>query len=428
MVFRLSVERFLVFIFAISICFPFLNVWGLSSYNQPTSFIIACSLLVIFGHSITANRKLIVWFMIVLWVMLILLLTFTIDEFVLGEFLGLLPYLTLLVFFFVVPSAVARYKDMILKIFQFSVGVWLFVGIVQLVVAPEFLSGIVSGHASTENMLSSGRGVLSLAPEPTHYAYHLLILSAVIALFGGRVVYVYLGLAQSAVLALSSGGWLVLLLAFSFFVLMKRPLLFFLAGSFLFVLFSIFTDDFISLITVFQHDFRFLGLAGSLLDGSISVYDDYSVNVRILGLLYSLDYIASGFFIPFGISSGQWEISSQEILDGSSGLYGISSNGVPSGFGKLLYEAGFLFLPFFLYVCYRFIKVAITNRLGFVLLLPFFIACMQYSLSSPDLAFALIAILTRPIVTNRFGFQQREVANKSLNLRQSRASFSNREN
>ena len=63
--------------------------------------------------------------------------------------------------------------------FVFAVSFWLLVGSVQLLIDASFLQFILYREQSISDLIESGRGVTSLAPEPTFYGIICVFLAII---------------------------------------------------------------------------------------------------------------------------------------------------------------------------------------------------------------------------------------------------------
>ncbi|WP_217522770.1 hypothetical protein [Vibrio metschnikovii] len=215
-----------------------------------------------------------------------------------------------------------------------------------------------------ENRTSSGRGVTSLAPEPTFYAIMislLYILYYYARVHEGVVENLFLNktfiivLFQVFFLASSSMMMLVWIIGLCLFVSLniikyvfildfKKILsVFFLIVAFVFVFVFLFDSVDVS-------GMRFYKLFMDLNNGIYLVSQDASVNDRLAHVYFPFYGVVSNNLLPGGVSSFSHYLEMKgEVLSGFF-WYGAITNKIMSYFGTLLYELGFLSFPFFFYI------------------------------------------------------------------------------
>jgi hypothetical protein len=103
----------------------------------------------------------------------------------------LITYLTLPIVSIATFIALNLEKSKIVKILIYSSLTWLLIGLVQQFVTPSFLSFLVGQwNEVAEDSILSGRGVTNLAPEPTHYGFHILLMATTLNYFKNQLLFV----------------------------------------------------------------------------------------------------------------------------------------------------------------------------------------------------------------------------------------------
>src|SRR5262249_27394612 len=99
------------------------------------------------------------------------------------------------------------------RIIEFSVLAWCFVAAVQTFVNPAFMTSLIGSWSEVaEGVVETGRGVLGLAPEPTHHAFHMIIVGASLMILRRSNGLASLCVADAMLLARSASALLSLVL------------------------------------------------------------------------------------------------------------------------------------------------------------------------------------------------------------------------
>lgn len=379
-------RRFLCALLVFFICFPFVRLLNIEGYNQPYAFFVALMVLPI--ALLRVYRFFPVWHLITLFyvltfgLVLFFLTAYPYKEYQEYKYLYSyisFPIITLGMYYFL-------YKDevFVLRLLRLAIYLWMLCALIQFFVAPDFATGFIGLSEETAGDISnSGRGVVSLAPEPTHYAFHVLILGAAFVLLGGGGIVPVICVFQALMLAMSSSAILALLIGFCFSILLtfKIKLKYILIGLLLLLL--------ALAILIYGPENRVQALFFEVLSSPTKLLMvDHSVNIRLGGLVASFLHILDTGFLPHGLSHAEWIDSVKIILEDYTWLQGLSLNGPPSGILIILYQGGFLMivpLICILSVFFRAILVDGYNR-PLVLVVPI-ILFFQYYIASPPFAF-----------------------------------------
>jgi hypothetical protein len=263
--------------------------------------------------------------------------------------------------------------------------IWICVAFIQLTFDPYFMSGFAISQDVIADILNSGRGITGLAPESTHYGLFMLCISVSLVRLGNNLINTFLIL--SAVLlsffSFSSSMFLILLLALFIYLLKSKPRLFFLLTFPLFFLFILhWSFDIYSSFNI-----RPIKLISTFFDDPLTaIIEDRSANARIGGLIASIQLIFKSIYsLPHGLNNDTWLDFRLEILSENDWLDSLSLNGLPSGYGILLFQGGIISLFIIMWIVFKLCDFNNEkNALKNILLISFpLIFIFQYYLSVP---------------------------------------------
>ena len=290
--------------------------------------------------------------------------------------------------------------------------IWLSVGMIQRFLSPSFATHLVGVWSeASEVVVASGRGVLSLAPEPTHHGFHLLLLACLLYLLKGRTIYVVSCILASVLLAGSASAVLALLLGATVLFVIRPIRMFpiFVAAS------IVLSTAFMVVLTHFDDSnirMRIINLSVAIFENPTSLLEiDYSINSRIGGFLAGLDIIWNDNFFPSGLSNDYWLQRIPTFLGEYPWLFDLSPAGIPSGIVIILYQMGFLGVPFILYFIYRFISSGRSIAGVYLLLVAIIVFLGQFLISTP--IFGLILGCAVSVLVNNNEMRFKEALQKS---------------
>jgi len=267
--------------------------------------------------------------------------------------------------FFITFASYKTFKYFNIKIYIFSIYIWLFFGIVQLLFNKNFGSWFVPRMST-----SVGRGVTSLAVEPSYYAtvcIFALILNELFyrnAKYNHKVYYLVMSiLVFQIIISFSGSGFLFLLV---FFFSKCISLIFFERGIKKYrILFSS-TIIFFLIILLFlylpvlQYTRAGILLKNTLKDPLTLLFTDQSVADRISHVLLSFYSLFYSYGIGLGL--GTWGDYSNLLTASAGGRIEeianvwLSTGGrIMSGWGSTIYEIGIfgvLFIIVFLWIMF----------------------------------------------------------------------------
>ncbi|MBP8235288.1 MAG: hypothetical protein KAY22_23610 [Rhizorhabdus sp.] len=386
--------------FLLACIFPYTQIIPLGSYNQPYALLFGGLLFLLRGpQTLAAMRPLDRWAVTGLFVAGVLLFSIIgVGNLTSQDLKYFLNYLTP---FLLVPAAASiayRNPDKLERILRLGICAWAGVALVQQWY-PNFLTFLVGSFSeASEASIESGRGVLGLAPEPTHHGFHMVVLAAAYAAVGSKrwpiilclVDALLLARSASVILSLAMGGLLWCCLSPRRLIIPAA-----LGGGLL-----VFGIGFLAISP--SEDSRILSLVAMVLQnpGDLLLVD-YSVNARLGGMLAGLGHIFSEYMAPHGMSHADWLVARVEMIRSTPWLIDISTVGIPSGFGVILYQGGWLVAPMLAMIIYR---LAGGHRLGWtgaIIVSTIFVFLVLYYLASPDFSVLYGAMAARAMKAAR---------------------------
>lgn len=373
--------------------FPYTEVVPISSYTQPYALALAILLVSLRPSAIRSLPQLDRLMLLSLAALGLLLLVFEVPAGIdFREIAFVLSYVTPLFSTAAAYWIVRRYPDMARKMLIVAIVIWTGVSLIQTLVSPTFLTQFVTRNLELAgNIRASGRGALGLAPEPTHNAFHSLLLGATLVIAGGPAWAVALALFNSLFLAKSASAVLALAIGGVLWTLRRFVRRFWMYFS------LIALPGMISSLVELFEDTR-IGLIFSRLESlDLSIIMlDYSVNARISGAVMPIYYQFREFLVPQGISLQRWLDVRTNILSENSWIIDLSSAGPASGIGLFLFQGGLLAVPLTLYLVSRVIlQMGKAGLAGYASATVFAVFCAQYYFSTPMFGLFLAFLIHR---------------------------------
>jgi hypothetical protein len=384
--------RILTVFLLITSAFPYIQIVPNASYTQPLPLLFGAILFLFNLEQLSKLKhldRIVIISIAILGALLFALTCTPYNNY--QEFKYLLTYLCPLL---LVPSFLAAIYNMpylTMIILRCAIVIWLLTGFIQTYIDSTFGLSLLGiwGNAA-QDIIDSGRGVLGLAPEPTHHAFQILLLGACLAYLDNTRIGLFLGIGCiiSAVLfAASSSALLVLLVACITYFLHRKLLLaliFVLIVSFTWEMFPYIVKEFFGLnsrITILLSNF--------LENPSTFLMTDKSANIRLGGLWSIFSHTLESGFMPHGLSQEAWLHARDGMLLKYHWLITLSLIGPASGLGVLIFQAGLLILPFIIISMHRIVSHTTDTMTGQILIycVPL-IFLNQFYLSTP--VFSLI--------------------------------------
>ena len=265
---------------------------------------------------------------------------------------GLASYFILFLgvhFFYLVYSC---YMDQFVRAIFFANLIWIFFGLFQYFFGLDTLDGLVNLRSSAD------RGFTSLAPEPTHFGFHLVFFSWIILLLKYRMnvlvrhmfVLLLANILSIFLLAQSSMAVLYLLILVPGFIISiglsnKNFFILLVASPLLLIVFY-----FLSTINELG---RMTNLVEMVIENPMLVIEqDASINARFSHLFLSIYGAIVDGLIPHGFQSFSDHSYLLNEMSGNFFWYNYQSNLIMSGLGSLVYEVGVIGLFFLLLTLY----------------------------------------------------------------------------
>jgi hypothetical protein len=327
----------------------------------------------------------------------------------------LLIYLSPLVLTVAGVSCLTLYPQTCRRVVSICAVIWLGVGFVQTMVSPTFMTSLVgTWQDASEVVVRSGRGVLGLAPEPTHFGFHLIILGALVVLTGGSRVLAWCCIIGVLLLARSTSAALALALGACVFAL-RMPMKYKLP-----ILLGAVTTPFVIYALLERIDpekSRLLYLAGAFLSEPSTILQiDWSVNVRMGGMIATVRDSFGEFLLPHGLSHENWIDHSREIVQRLVWLFEFSDAGPPTGFGVVIYQLGLIGLLLLIRPISRMMTTHIHNNDQIIILAVVWVFLGQFYISTPGYSLVYAGVICLVIRQRQVRTNRNDIASGALQI------------
>ncbi|MFK7941506.1 MAG: hypothetical protein AB8B85_01115 [Paracoccaceae bacterium] len=373
--------------------FPFLQILPLQTYNQPYAIVTAMLMLALLpGILMNLPQRDRIWLVWLAIVGAVLFLFAALQGSSLREVQYLLAYISPVILVTAIYSAMEDNEEQVRTIIMFAILAWVSVSLIQRLISSDFMLFLIV-QAETENLalniLESGRGVLSLAPEPTHHGFHMITLAATHYLLRGPAWITALAVADAILLAMSSSALMTLVLGGVVWSLLYLPRWGLLAAGLLAA-----AVGRIALIEFVDESSRIGQLVTYALEiGPEIVFIDYSINGRVFGVIEPVAYSIGNYLLPLGMSHETWMDVRELILSEKFHVKDLSSSGPASGYGLILFQGGLLVVPVLLYFFSTLCWEVRRDIMGFVTVAAFLVFLGQINLSTPSFSLVLAAAI-----------------------------------
>lgn len=326
-------------LFTIFCCFPYIQIIPIPTDSQPYALIGGVIILLIFKPT-KLVRELYYLLIVMIWSIIVVGLA-KLDF---NSIRSVLNYVSLFVIATATYIILSKHGCLKFSWFKKIVYIWGGVALVQQFIYPSFGSFLISRMSGTG---SSGRGVTSLAPEPTFYAIICVLLSIICFLnYRNQTEYKktqwiiwgqILILSRSAtVIMLSAGAYIIYRLILSLKTNPKIFLRLVFAACLLLLL--------INILIPYIEQYRFGNLLIKLLENpQIFITVDESVNERFIHAFFPI----YGFMQSCGLPHGFGQFSDYINIITDTGQFSeyipfVKSNysRIMSGIGSALFELG----------------------------------------------------------------------------------------
>jgi hypothetical protein len=257
----------------------------------------------------------------------------------------LLNYISPLIIVSATIFALCILGDRVRLIIGASIMLWVLIGIIQLIFGPDiFVSIVLPDPQIANDIWSSGRGVVSLAPEPTHFGFQLLLLCTALVLLRGNSLLVILAVFAVVLLSRSTTAILAIALGGILWLGSKPTRWPFLM---LFGIVGIIAIQFVNMLQPSSRPIVLLQEFASL--GPKALLNDFSATMRFAGIVAPIHAAISGGLVPLGLEHTNWLKLKETIVYSTEWVVDLSNIGPASGFGVVIVQLGFLSLPFISY-------------------------------------------------------------------------------
>jgi len=357
--FKIKTNNLLYHLMILFCFFPFLNILRLPIDSQPNALILSFLIIIINYKTLIYHLPTKLLFLIILFLVANIVLLFSNFTFI--TFTSYISYLSLCFIPLAVYISLKKINGLSFNFFKKIILIWGLVGFIQRIYEPEFL--IFLQYRSNGSGLM-GRGVNSLAPEPTYYG-------TVIALF--IVIYVINNFLEK-----ENKLWFILLLIQLFILSISSTIIaVFLISTIIYFLITLFKINFKNklfyivffLSTIF---IIFLKINSDLISNTrlykiiiivISrpelIMLDQSINERFNHVFFPIVSLYENFMIPMGFDNFKNYINTKISLNQYPILFvniDLSNyNKIMSGYGAAFFELGGfgLLIPIFLFSFFK---------------------------------------------------------------------------
>lgn len=381
-----TVKQMIALLVAVFSLFPFTMIVDFGTYTQPYALLMGIAFIP-FAFNARIDLASCIALSWLFFFGTILYFQAIGGESPLGPLKYLVAYLTPFLIVFPAFYLTRYHRTFFCKLVLRSSYLWIIVAVIQIAFDPSFMTFLVGGWSGVGDVVvSSGRGVISLAPEPTTFGFHLIILGALHYLLSGNGRVSALIILCSLFLALSASSLIVLLMAGSIAIAGHINLKF--LGKILFLglatILVVYPLVFPFLESEQMAMFRITDLLWVAFNNPELILLDASVNARLGGLFVAIMECIDRMFIPFGLSHLDWLLEREVLLGKYPFLIGLSDSGFPSGYFIQLYQGGVLFIPVLLYMIYKSLNVRLfPSKYGWLIIAGIILPLFQFSFATP---------------------------------------------
>jgi len=356
---KINTNNLLYHLLIIFCFFPFLNILRLPIDSQPNALIISFLILLINFKFILNQFPTKLLFLIILLIIATIVLLFSKFNFL--SFTSYISYISLCVIPLAVYISLKKINGLDFNFFKKIIFIWGIVGFIQRIYNPQFLSFLQYRSSGSAIM---GRGVTSLAPEPTYYAtvISLFLVIYVINNFykNKKIIWFIFLLVQLLLFTVSSTIIAVFFITTLFYyftiifkINIKNKLFYFFI--FLFISSIYLLENYFYLLS----DTRIYKIINIIVSRPELILLDQSINERFNHAFFPILSLYDNFFIPMGFDN----FKSYIIEKMNFNKYSIFFNNINlsnydkimSGYGAAFFELGVfgLFIPIYLYSFFK---------------------------------------------------------------------------
>lgn len=339
--------------------FPFLNLLRLPTDSQPNALILA-SIIILLNYKLIIEHfpgKLLIF----LFLVIISILPIFYSNLGFDTIISLISYLSLIIVPLAVLISLIKLGGLSFQFFLNVILIWFLVAVVQRFFYPDFLSFLLTRNVGNGFM---GRGVNSLAPEPTYYGSIIVLLFITYYInfpnYPNKLLVISTLLIQLFILSISSTIFVVLFFAFFAYTIIKifkfqigfKPIIFFLLILLIiFIVYKVFYETI--------SETRIIKIINIVISNPDIILLDESINERVNHAFFPLVSIFENFGLPMGYGNFQ-EYIIQKTSDPKYQLFFEKINfehykKIMSGYGAVFFELGIfgIIIPIYLYKIFK---------------------------------------------------------------------------
>ena len=342
-------------IFFLFCLFPFLSIIQIKTDSQPNALLFGLILFIINYNKFKLPK----YYLIIFFIFLIASILYLFSEHNFENTLNYTIYFSLLIIPFVTYISLTRANGLSFKLFKYSVHFWFFVGLIQLYLYPEFLTFLIMRSSGATLY---GRGVGSLAPEPTYYgticAFFLVIY---IINFTNKKDFKLLLSIFIQIFLFSRSSTIIFIIIIS--IILYFLLVLFISNIkylfyFVFILFLSFIQFFIFID--FWDQTRFFQIVKILLKNPILVLNDESISERINHTFFPIKSLFDNNGFPHLFGSFKSYININILSNNYPILLNDSINTdhykkIMNAYGTVIFDLGFIsiLIPFLFILLFK---------------------------------------------------------------------------
>lgn len=364
----------LIYLFLIAVFFPYIKFFNIGTNTDTQFYSIFLGIIIILIYFIKKkfiiNKK---YIYVCGYLFFTILICFIIDikynEFKINDFIrGIYGYVSVVIIpFSSYISIKILKKNRLEKILKLFYSIWISIGFLQI-----FNKNLFTGWR-IRKVITSDRGVISLANEPAYFVIILLIITLILLVinYEKNKKYIILTIIYSIILAQNAVGVIYSIMLYIIFniknININKLMKFILIPFILFIMIIIYMNiDKNSRLTYL--------ITQIILNPFDLLFTDVSLNIRFAHIYISIKAFLYDFMIPHGVLSWANEYYNNVISNPTlfiEPLYRFedATNKIVSMNGALLYEIGLLSIPMYIFLYQSCKRIDIGKSIYFYIIL-----------------------------------------------------------
>lgn len=385
----------LIYLFLITVFFPYIKFFNIGTNTDTQFYSTLLGIIIIIIYLISkrfiVNKK---YIHVCSYIFLVIIICSIVDikynTFDIGDFIrGIYGYISIAIVPFAsyisIKILIRNKLERILKIFY---SIWIGIGILQI-----FNKNIFTGWR-IRKVITSDRGVISLANEPAYFVIILLMITLVLLIinYNKNKKYIILTIIFAIVLAQNAVGVVYSILLYLVFNIKNIDIK-------TLIKFVTILSIFIIVITIYMNidkDSRLTHLISQLILNPLDlILIDVSLNIRFAHIYISIKEFLCNFMMPHGVLAWGVEYYNNVIANPMlfiEPLYRFQNltNKIVSMNGALLYEIGIFAIPMYLFLYKSCKKMTIGKTIYIYIIL---LGINGLNISNPTFLFLIGYIL-----------------------------------